>query len=228
MVLRLIEEGRPLDEIVFFDTGWEFPQMYDHIAKFEAFTKRKVTILHPPKSFHYWMFERPVVAIKGPMKGQVHRTGNGWPGHNWRWCTGIKRDVIKSYCKKAIQYIGFACDEKERASPDGLKKGVQQIYPLIKYGMSEADCLTYCQSRGFDWGGLYKYFNRVSCFCCPLQRLKNLRTLRRHFPDLWTQMLNWEAKLGTRNRGFRGYDKVADLERRFASEDRQPSFHLFE
>lgn len=31
MVLRLIKEGRPLDEIVFFDTGWEFPQMYDHI-----------------------------------------------------------------------------------------------------------------------------------------------------------------------------------------------------
>lgn len=25
MVLRLIEEGTPLDEIVFFDTGWEFP-----------------------------------------------------------------------------------------------------------------------------------------------------------------------------------------------------------
>ena len=28
MVLRLIEEDWPLDEIVFFDTGWEFPQMY--------------------------------------------------------------------------------------------------------------------------------------------------------------------------------------------------------
>ena len=33
MVLRLIAEGLPLDEIVFFDTGWEFPQMYEHIAR---------------------------------------------------------------------------------------------------------------------------------------------------------------------------------------------------
>ncbi|GAI98610.1 unnamed protein product, partial [marine sediment metagenome] len=25
MLLRLIKEGWPLDEVVFFDTGWEFP-----------------------------------------------------------------------------------------------------------------------------------------------------------------------------------------------------------
>jgi 3'-phosphoadenosine 5'-phosphosulfate sulfotransferase (PAPS reductase)/FAD synthetase len=31
MLLMLIEKGCPLDRIIFFDTGWEFPQMYDHI-----------------------------------------------------------------------------------------------------------------------------------------------------------------------------------------------------
>lgn len=225
MVLRLIEEGRPLDEIVFFDTGWEFPQMYDHIVKFEAFVGQKVTMIKPKHSFEHWMFEHPVIARKGPMKGKVHRVGNGWPNHNWRWCTGLKRDTMKSYCKKAIQYIGFAYDEKERASRNSFKRGTQQIYPLIEYGMNEADCLTYCRTRGFDWGGLYDHFTRVSCFCCPLKKLSDLRKLRKHYPDLWAQMLNWDAKLGTRNRGFKGYDKVADLERRFASEDRQLSFH---
>jgi hypothetical protein len=34
-------------------------------------------------------------------------------------------------------------------------------------------------------------------------------------------MLAWDAEIGAHNRGFRGYDKVADLERRFAQEDRQ-------
>ena len=28
MVLRLLEEGRPLDEVIFFDTGMEFDSIY--------------------------------------------------------------------------------------------------------------------------------------------------------------------------------------------------------
>ena len=87
MTLRLIAEGAPLDEIVFFDTGWEFPQMYAHIERFEQFTGWKVTRLHPRRSFAYWMTERPIVARKGPMKGKVHRIGNGWPSPSRRWCT---------------------------------------------------------------------------------------------------------------------------------------------
>lgn len=33
MVLRLVEEQRPLDLVLFCDTGLEFPQMYDHVRK---------------------------------------------------------------------------------------------------------------------------------------------------------------------------------------------------
>jgi len=77
MVLRLIEEGRPLDEIVFFDTGWEFPQMYDHIAKFEAFTGRTVTRLQPPVSFETCLLRRKVVPKTGQNKGIVRFIGWG-------------------------------------------------------------------------------------------------------------------------------------------------------
>lgn len=35
MVLRLVEEQRPLDLVLFCDTGLEFPQMYDHVRKVE-------------------------------------------------------------------------------------------------------------------------------------------------------------------------------------------------
>lgn len=62
MVLRLLEEGWLLDEVVFFDTGWEFPQMYEHIAQFERYTGITVTRLHPRRDFVYWMLERPIVA----------------------------------------------------------------------------------------------------------------------------------------------------------------------
>jgi len=225
MVLRLIEENRPLDEIVFFDTGWEFPQMYAHIAKFEAFTGRTVTRLHPRRSFLDWMLRQQVIARKGPNKGTVHRVGNGWPSPMRRWCTRQKVDTIDRHLKGAVRYIGIAADEAHRmATATLMSKAYAREYPLVDWDMDEPACLAYCQARGFDWGGLYDIFPRVSCYCCPLQRIGQLRNVRRNFPALWAQMLAWDAEIGAHNRGFKGYDKVADLERRFAQEDRQGTF----
>ena len=39
LVLRLLEEGRQVDEIIFCDTGLEFPQMYDHLEKLERYIR---------------------------------------------------------------------------------------------------------------------------------------------------------------------------------------------
>ena len=35
LLLRLLEEGKPVDDILFSDTGMEFPQMYEHLQKLE-------------------------------------------------------------------------------------------------------------------------------------------------------------------------------------------------
>ena len=220
MVLRMIAKDMPLDDIVFFDTGWEFPQMYDHLDKFEKYIGRPITRLKPRISFEHWMLHREIVANNGPMKGKVHRIGNGWPSPSRRWCTRQKVNTIERYIPKdAARYIGIAADEATRV-------GSYSRYPLIEWDMAESDCLKYCYDRGFDWGGLYKYFKRVSCFCCPLQRLGELRNLRHHFPELWTKMLAWEDGMERPWRGFKGYTTVHDLEKRFAAEDRQ--MELFE
>ncbi len=55
------------------------------------------------------------------------------------------------------QYVGIAADEAHRVR--------EYHYPLVDWGMTEADCLRYCRERGFDWGGLYDVFRRVSCWC---------------------------------------------------------------
>jgi len=87
-----------------------------------------------------------------------------------------------------ISCIGFAADEENRVKGDPLKPSGPVRYPLIEWGMTEKDCLEYCLGL-YDWGGLYDHFARVSCFCCPLQRHGELRILRKHYPDLWTRML---------------------------------------
>ena len=224
MVLRLIEEDMPLDDIVFFDTGWEFPQMHEHIEKVEKYIGRKITRLHPHIDFEHWMLRRKIVARKGPMKGKIHRIGHGWPSITMgRWCTRQKIDTIKKHRGNSIRYIGIAADEATRlTSASGMKKGDKgDLYPLIEWDMRESDCLEYCYSRGFDWGGLYKHFWRVSCFCCPFKRLGELRTLRHHYSKLWAKMLAWEDDMEKPLRGFRGYTTVHELDNRFAEEDKQ-------
>ena len=95
-------------------------------------------------------------------------------------------------------------------------KRQDKCYPLVEWGMTEQDCLNYCYERGFDWGGLYRIFHRVSCWCCPLQSLEELRKLYHHFPDLWRQLEEWDNSTW---RTFLKNYSVRQLAARFDFED---------
>ncbi len=229
MLHWLLEKSYPVDGIIFMDTGWEFPAMLKHIDLIEQKTGIKITKVYPKKSFEHWLLHQPVIARKGPMKGKVHRIGNGWPSPLRRWCTRQKIDAINRHIKQykdATMYIGIAVDEAHRQQKKATikNKDYTRDYPLIEWGKTEADCLEYCKSLGYHWDGLYNIFNRVSCFCCPLQRIGELKKLRQHFPELWKQMLKWDHP---EMRGFRGYQSVHDLERRFEEEDRPLKLGFF-
>lgn len=223
MLIEMLERNEPVHSALFFDTGWEFPAMYPHIDRLEKYTGVRIWRLHPVMPFDYWMTARPVRHMNGPDKGKVYRIGNGWPSPTYRWCTRIKIDALKLFTRPivdAMQCVGYAADEADRGYND---QTIQHRFPLIEYGITEADALKICYRHGFNWDGLYEHFDRVSCFCCPLKSLKDLRTIRKHFPDLWARMLEMERQIipFEGRGGFLGYKSVADLDRRFAEEDRQ-------
>ena len=221
MALEMIERGEDIHSIVCFDTGWEFPAMYDHWKQFEEYTGIELVILHPKQPFTYWLFERPIFR-KGTYD-KPYRFGNGWPAYTRRWCTREKALAIHRYSAnitRPISCIGFASDEAHRKEKIS-GRGPRQRYPLIEYGIDEKRALEICKSHGFHWDGLYNHFDRVSCYCCPLQSKRELRKLRDHFPDLWTQMLSWETKCHDKHPNFKDGMSVADLEVQFAQEDEQ-------
>lgn len=179
MLLMMMERKEPVHSIVFFDTGWEFPQMHRHINLLEKRIGMKIWRLQSRLPFDYWMTARPIIARKGSNKGKVHRIGNGWPSPSRRWCTRQKVDVLDYFCKPikdAIYCIGYAVDEVHRGVP--ISKTLSR-FPLQEWGITEADALQYCYDNGLYWNGLYENFKRVSCFCCPLQSKKELRILRK-------------------------------------------------
>lgn len=219
----------PLDEVIYCDTGMEFPAMVDHINRLEQIFIEagiKFTRLKHEKSFEYFMFEHCPKCRK-PTK--YKKQGYSWPDSRTRWCTTIlKTQILNNYLnkirdnRKVIQLIGLAADEQKRIQKAN-NQNLEHRHPLSEWGWSESDCLKYCYEAGFDWDGLYKIFHRVSCWCCPLKSLDELRKLRNHFPDLWEKLLDMEHRTW---RTFRADYSVDQLEIRFAFEEERLSADL--
>jgi len=230
LLVLMIEKGMPLDCVINADTGMEFPEMCEHLAKLDEYLFRErgihITTLRHPKGFEYLMFDQPKVKARTLEKRErlgLPPYGNGWPGIKVRWCTGqlkthlIEREVRRLKREKdAVHYVGIAADEAWRCK--------EETYPLVDWGVTEAQALQICYDRGFDFGGLYQIYRRASCWCCPMQRISELRNLRHYHPQLWKRLRELDerarAQFGPGPLGqFKPNWSVAGLEERFAREE---------
>ena len=212
MLLMMIEKQMQIDKIVMVDTTKEFPAMYEHVKKVQKYIKPfKIDIIKI--DFDYWFSEH--IKTKGKNKGLK---GYGFPDNINRWCTALKRQAIKKYERslndKIIQYHGIAIDEKHRTE----KNGDNIKYPLCEWNITEQEALKYCYNKGFNWDNLYHQFDRVSCWCCPLSNLKELKNLYTNFPELWEELKKMEKKS---YRKFKNNYTVKDLDTRFYKESLQ-------
>lgn len=215
MILRLIDENKPLDEVVFYDTGMEFEAIYkvrDKVLPLLAEKGIKYTELKPDRPFIYDMLEKPI----------KDHFGYGWCGGCARWGTAYKTVIIDRYkaqYSNLIEYVGIAFDEKERA------KG--KVYPLIEWQMTEADCLKYCYDKGFDWNEngieLYSILDRVSCWCCRNKNKEELYNIWRFLPNYWERLKDLQKKIQEpmkkfKNKKHGSYGNVFDMEKVFEME----------
>ena len=216
MLLRMIEEGMRIDIILFCDTGLEFPALYRHLDKLQKEIGMPIVRISADHTFEHYMLNYEVREKK--QESHTHHRGLGWPGPMYRWCTReFKERPRQKYLRplqekyQIIEYVGFAADEGYRLERKN-NQGERCRHPLVEWGMTEADCLQYCYDHGYDWEGLYDYFDRVSCWCCPLQSLANLRILYEHFPELWEQLKDWDNRCW---RTFKADFTVEQLAKRF-------------
>ena len=223
MLLRMHEEGMPVDIILFCDTGLEFPALYRHLDELEKYTGREITRIKAEESFEYFFVEHEIKRKRSTAfaeKYGLDRKGYGWAGPRMRWCTERlknqpreRRQLREKY--NVIEYVGIAANEGYRLERKNNQRS-NCMHPLVDWGMTEADCLQYCYERGFRWGGLYDIFSRVSCWCCPLQSLDELRKLYRNFPELWEKLKYWDSQTWRKSRA--DYS-VLELEKRFDFEE---------
>jgi len=198
MVDELLRRGEPLDEVVFCDTGWEFPEMYDYIEKCKAYWEDKypdlkITLLN-------WKTEH---TIPNYMKKKVTRGDNegkvrGFPNPiNVGWGTArFKVDPTTKYWKEnykgyeVFEYIGIAFDEPKRIPPNW--ENGHKLYPMVAWGISEPDVNPILKKRGL-FNPLYNYFSRTGCWGCPKQGDKKLAVLKDKYPELWVKLEEMES-----------------------------------
>lgn len=223
MLLEMIRRDMQIDAVVFADTTMEFPPMYEHIDRIERLLKAErgisLTRLRAEQTFEQFMFDT--------MKegGRYNLPGYGWPSSVIRWCTwAFKVRLISAFSQnlpaRPYHYIGFAADETQRLARKSNQTPMKR-YPLAEWGITEAQALEGCYRAGFTWKGLYEQFSRVSCWCCPLQSLKELRILRECYPEIWAELRRLDdraiAQFGRDNSfgQFRPKESVRMLELRF-------------
>lgn len=219
LLLELLRRKCPLDEVVFFDTGWEFPAMYEHIEKCKRLCEDngiKFVTLHPKQDFDYLMFEKLV----NERTGGTHY-GYSWCGGACRWGTTEKQKVLDEYAeqnKGSVVYIGIAADEAARLEKE---RAEYKRFPLNEWGVIEAECLRGCYDAGFDWDGMYEHLDRLSCMFCRNKNLKELRNIRKYYPEVWEKLKEYQLKT---NLPYKTNSiSVFDLEKRFCFEEQRLS-----
>ena len=223
MVVKWLEMGERLDYVLFCDTGFEFPQMYEYIDKIEAYLKRNfkldLTRLDSTQEMQKWAFEYPIT--RGEREGRLR----GLPMRVQRdYCTRQtkiipSREFIKSKSPQRFKnsvLIGYTADEVARGRVSNLDYATAR-YPLAEWGWNEKEVSEFLKARGI-MNPLYEKFERTGCFLCPKQNLRAFETLFKHYPQQWEFMKEWENKarrLNCVNQQWHDKFTLDELETRF-------------
>ena len=71
---------------------------------------------------------------------------------------------------------------------------------------------------------MYEHLDRLSCKFCKNKNLKELRNIRKYYPDVWEELKDYQRRT---DRPYKGEGQsVFDLEMRFVFEDERKAAEL--
>lgn len=206
MLLRMIELNKPIDKIIFADTGMEYPETYNQVNRIEKEIGQKIERLKPKKDWDYYFYR---TVKKGKYAGQI----KGFPFvvlPCW-----AQRDLKFNPLKKAQGkgnnvFIGITADEKHRISQYDKKNNY--LFPLVEWNWSSKDCQQYLLKRKLLPETKFK---RSGCWLCPKQTKHSLKTLYFEHPDLWKKLKRYEKDSPN---GFNPNFSLEELEREWEAQ----------
>lgn len=189
----MVEDAQP----VFTDTGWEFPELYAHLAKFEQITGREIIRIKHKK-------------FSGGIPESA-RYSRFLPNHGARWCTRqFKIEPMNDFLTEhmpAELLIGLRADE-ERIGNLTEMDGLTIRYPLREAGMNRLDCVRLCATHGL-LPRYPVYMARGGCIGCFYKRRSEVQAMAALVPDVLDELQALEEEVqDERGRFFHMFPNV--------------------
>ena len=221
MLIKILELGLPLDEIIYCDIRFddeisgEMPLMAEFIPKAEKILEEKFGV--KVKHLRGVTFKEQFYTVKkrGNRAGDIY----GFPFAIGAWCNSrLKIYPIKEYLRDidepVIQYVGIAYDEPERY--EKLNHETHRA-PLYELKITEHEAKKICEEYGL-LSPIYETSFRSGCWFCIKQRMKQVRYLYENYPNLWNILKEMEKDSYNT---FIKYWGMEDLEKRFEEKKRK-------
>jgi 3'-phosphoadenosine 5'-phosphosulfate sulfotransferase (PAPS reductase)/FAD synthetase len=178
LMVLLIQEDLPLDEVLFADTGSELPETYDYLTVAEEYCRKHgvpfVTVRKASGvSLYDHCLSRKVI-----------------PSAVWRWSTrDFKVTPIhrryRSTGGHIHQYLAIAYDEIERMKTSRVEY-VTNLFPLVDRRITRQGCIEIIESAGLPVPV------KSGCFFCPFNSAERWAWLNRAHPSLYKKAIRLE------------------------------------
>ena len=156
---------------IFADTGAEFPEIYQHIRKFESVTNRKVIRV---SNEDYTLLE-------------YMKFSKFMPGHRARYCTpDFKINPINEYLSQnlpAVLHIALRADESHRIGNLTDMDGLEISYPFQDDGIDIDGVLKICNNYGL-LPHYPIYMARGGCINCFYKRKSEVIAMKYFVPEI--------------------------------------------
>jgi hypothetical protein len=187
MLIRLVKEGRPLDLVLFSNTGGasskgEKRATYQHVRLMTRWLKSKG---YPQV--------KTLIYNKEGLYNEVYRLGTlppvafGFKTCSLKWKKEPADRYMKRHFKnrKIVKYMAYDASESHRIK-DYSTENERVEYPLVEWDMDRFDCMAYIAETNMPVPP------KSSCFFCPHMRLREIKELEATEPCLFNMAIALE------------------------------------
>lgn len=185
MLIEMVENGEPVDQVLFADTGDEQPRTYAFIPIFRAWLEERgvpVTIVrNEVRDFRHW----PPYATLGEnclTNATLPSIAFGFSSCSQKWKAAPQNRWTRSWAPaqriwsaggKVTKLIGYDCspaDQRRYAERAGVTDPLYDFrYPLREWGWQRADCVARIAAAGLPQPG------KSACMFCLAAKPDDLR-----------------------------------------------------
>lgn len=210
MTVLLVNQGAPIDYIIFADTKGEKPETYQYLDYFEKWLEGR----------GYPKITRVTYNKEGLYNECIRRKALPGLAYGFKSCSEkFKIRPSNRFLKENItewpitKYVGYDTDEEHRIKNYTDKNYIVK-YPLVAAGMDRQDCKMYLAKNDVVIP------MKSACFFCPAMRRSEVEDLKQRNPDLYQKAVAMEenADLST----------IAGLGRRWSWKEAGKQGLLFE